>query len=695
MKRAAMNPNNLETVILLLLFFLPGYLYSSLKAKFKYQSWDNKEILFLGFLFSSIIFQFFAWLTLGVFGVNILKNGDTFNNILTNNLGVIGLQVVVAMVLATILAVASSAKQFKRFTLWIQRKIKLNKFFDFGLEYTPTIPGALEHDTDFGRKTVGCVIQMKNGVFYDGTIRHIGHGKNVEDYIIVLSKVTKLSKGVKTKLPEDMKVLIPYDNIESVAYKEYPIDKKDNKKGFFSLSLFNTFLVLILVLLLLLLGLQGQTNNSDFYKLVVKLYGAFVVTFLGVYISLYYSKKQEKEKEERDAEKVYVGSLKLLASELSFNEQTLRNIIHGFESMPKSPAQYYDQYEMLIETAEVIKTDVFYSLISSGGMEEISRYDEILNNTQLAHYNTVLAINGLKISKNVFVDYHNRTDIPPEFIIKANTIVDQEYEKTKRAMGMVAAAKEEIVRELKRRYGATFKEEHTGEKNPLAEKLKRSIAELKKFQELFSIKKPTYPFLNPAFGNAIASMVDLLAYLERKSPYYTEFDEAFFGNRQASMHRAFFSDLHVATEEGLREIIKNQNFKLVISKQKLVDGIVGKIKRTIKNTKDIEKELEKITSLGGKFPTFNDYLNTVLENVSLKNEYKVACRAYFDALNIIRNKVSHSDMTLSEEEKEKLIKGKFKNAISEQGELQMTFEGYKLLLTDIVKFFDTLNAAMK
>ncbi len=694
-----MNPNNLETVILLLLFFLPGYLYFSLKAKFKYQGWDNKEIIFLGFLFSSIIFQILAWLILGIFKINILsilKNGSSLNNLLTNNLGLVGLQVAMAMLLATIAAIVSSTKQLKRFALWIQNKFSLNRILELGLEYTPTIPGVLGHETDFGKRFIGCVIQMKSGVFYDGDIKHIGHGKNDQDYVIVLRRVTKLSKGVKTKLPDDMKVLIPYDNVESIAYKEYPPSVKENNKGFVVWSPLNISLALILVLLLLFLALQGQSSNSGMLRLLTELYGAFIVTFLGVYISISYSKKQESEREEKDRVKVYLGALKLLASELDLNEQPLKTLSQAIYDIPREPDKYYDNYGFILEMTRDIKSDIFYSLIASGSMDEVSKSEVIFNKIQQAYYNTSKAINGIGLSREVFKDYEINSKLPtfPQWLAMASGMIKQEADKVKMAQEMVTSAKEEIIKELGK-ISAKLLEEEKEKKNPFAEKLKISIVKLKKLQEILSIKKPTYPFLNPVFGNVIASMVDLLAYLEGKNSYYTGFDEAFFGNRQAAMHRAFFTDLHVATEEGLREIIGRENFQVVVGRQKKAKNLVERIKKNLKDTKYISKELDGVLDLGGGFPTFNDYLNTVLENMSLKKEYKAACRVYFDALNIIRNKVSHSDMTLSEEEKEKLIKGKFQKAISPEGQLQMTFEGYESLLVDIVRFFDTLNSNIK
>ena len=193
-----------------------------------------------------------------------------------------------------------------------------------------------------------------------------------------------------------------------------------NKKILVNWSTLNISLGSILILLLLLLALQEQTTNSEILKLVTELYGAFVVTFLGVYVSISYSKKQEREKEERDTQKVYISSLKLLASELSFNEQTLSQLVEGFTTMPRIASQYYDQYGMLLQNARKAKTDVFYSLISSGAMEEISKSDKILNDSQLALYNTIDAINGLKTSRNVFKDYYNKADIPPNFVATAD-----------------------------------------------------------------------------------------------------------------------------------------------------------------------------------------------------------------------------------------------------------------------------------
>lgn len=233
------------------------------------------------------------------------------------------------------------------------------------------------------------------------------------------------------------------------------------------------------------------------------------------------------------------------------------------------------------------------------------------------------------------------------------------------------------------------------DKDDYIKKLKTEIIKLQQLQQILISKDPPHDFIQPLLGNAVIEMADLTLYLEGKNLYQPVFDEAFFNNRQVSMHRVFFSDLHISTEDGLRKIIKDKKFKVEISRAKQANSIVEKIKSKLPSHSLIESELKKITRLGGNHPTFGDYLNTVLNGIKgLSQEYKNECRIYFDAVSIIRNKVSHSDMTLDENEKTKLKAAKYANAISPTGDLQMTFEGYYPLATDVIRFFDNLYAHM-
>lgn len=454
-----MTPSNLETIIVLLLFFLPGYLYTLVNSWFEFQTWEHKEILFLGFLFNSLIFQFISWKILCIFGIDIVKSvstNQTLNGFLISNFWLIAEQLTMAVAISLITALLFSLKQTKRFILKI--RLLLKNFLNSGLDYTPGLPGIFDHDTNLGQKFIGCVVELKDGTFYDGNILHIAFNTENKDYIIVLKRVTQWKNKIKKQLPPELKILIPYENINMITYKEYPI-KRETAKGFISFNLLNLSLLLIVIILLLLLPLQNQISNFDFLKIIFELFGAFVVTFLGISISFAFSKKSDQEKEKKEREKIYIGGLKLLASELSLSEQPLIPLSEAIDSIPDEPNKFYDNYGFLMEMTRDIKTEIFYGLVSSGAMDEINKSEDIFNKIQQAYYNLQKTLNGISLSREVFKDFADKpiASIPQAWIDMAKGIINNESQKLKRTIEMVKDAKKTIIDELGE-YGVTFTE---------------------------------------------------------------------------------------------------------------------------------------------------------------------------------------------------------------------------------------------
>ncbi len=86
-------------------------------------------------------------------------------------------------------------------------------------------------------------------------------------------------------------------------------------------------------------------------------------------------------------------------------------------------------------------------------------------------------------------------------------------------------------------------------------------------------------------------------------------------------------------------------------------------------------------------------MEAVLTHISsLSEDYKSAVRIYLRGLSILRNNVSHPPKLFSKADRSKLVKAKLGSAIDGRGNFKMTFEGYKLLLTDIIGFFDNVYA---
>ena len=218
--------------------------------------------------------------------------------------------------------------------------------------------------------------------------------------------------------------------------------------------------VSLLVLVGLLICIVNRKEENKSLEIAIQIYGAFLATLFGVYLSLYYSKKEEKERQKYESDKILQGSLKLVWSELDLNSTTLNNLINGLKSMPRNLNKLYEQYNFLIESAKNIKYQTFYSLVSSSAINEICLNDDIFNPLQQAYYNTELTVNGLNISTQVFKDYADQplNTIPSEFRTIAFNLLDKETSKVERTLKLVDKAKKVISEYLKTK-GVTFKYE--------------------------------------------------------------------------------------------------------------------------------------------------------------------------------------------------------------------------------------------
>jgi len=99
-----------------------------------------------------------------------------------------------------------------------------------------------------------------------------------------------------------------------------------------------------------------------------------------------------------------------------------------------------------------------------------------------------------------------------------------------------------------------------------------------------------------------------------------------------------------------------------------------------------EAEAKEIVGLTGTAAQFHDYLDAVLPTSRLNERTAATWRRYFRALSIIRNKVSHSDSTLSDREVTALDEGGFAAAVTDGG-LRVNPRMYRQILDHIRAFF--------
>ena len=108
----------------------------------------------------------------------------------------------------------------------------------------------------------------------------------------------------------------------------------------------------------------------------------------------------------------------------------------------------------------------------------------------------------------------------------------------------------------------------------------------------------------------------------------------------------------------------------------------------------IDKKLEGfITEIIKGIPlNFRDKLHAVLELTSLSNKDKKIWRNFFIGMTIVRNKVSHSNPTLTKQEQEDFKQGGLKVLVSENGNLQIDPRMYKQFAGCTLDFFDLAHS---
>ena len=157
-----------------------------------------------------------------------------------------------------------------------------------------------------------------------------------------------------------------------------------------------------------------------------------------------------------------------------------------------------------------------------------------------------------------------------------------------------------------------------------------------------------------------------------------------------AVHRSFFSSVHLATERALAELCEGRlvtvQSGLALKLDKEISSLLEMIDddATIQQVRRLKKSLPRFRS------SFDDYLNAVLEWSDLSRERKRSWRKYFGALSIVRNRISHSDPTLSTKEAQSLRDGGCGVMVSNDGSLVVNPRMYKQVASHILDFLDQL-----
>ena len=159
-----------------------------------------------------------------------------------------------------------------------------------------------------------------------------------------------------------------------------------------------------------------------------------------------------------------------------------------------------------------------------------------------------------------------------------------------------------------------------------------------------------------------------------------------WNNLMTLINRAFYANLHTAIEAELLDFCKRKNTDVESShRRKLLKEFNERLRPNLPPSLADEFEIF-IQKILPDRPSSNDILNSALKVATFTNDDKKYFRRLYEALSVLRNKSSHSDITLTESDKLKLQDAQLTFLVSSTDTLQSQ-PGHYFILTQMVSLF--------
>jgi hypothetical protein len=157
-------------------------------------------------------------------------------------------------------------------------------------------------------------------------------------------------------------------------------------------------------------------------------------------------------------------------------------------------------------------------------------------------------------------------------------------------------------------------------------------------------------------------------------------------NLIAITHRNFISSLHSVFDLALQNFCKENNVIVHSSYDLRIDKILKNLESKLS-----EAELKQIERLKNGRHSAKDTVNAATQH--LRPERRQVWRRYCEGFDIIRNKASHADPTLSERDIEILLERGFGPVIID-GSLSFNFRSYPMFIWNFCQIIDEIEKAL-
>lgn len=178
---------------------------------------------------------------------------------------------------------------------------------------------------------------------------------------------------------------------------------------FFISKLFVSIFLLITVSFLFWIHFI-KTNIVSTLNLFLQVFGGFVATLFGVYISLTLTNKEESRKEDIES-KIYLNeSLKIILNEIAFNNQMLTLALKMLDKKSTKAFLILDDFNDALFPIKNTKDRAYYTLIGSNKFIHISKDLDLLNILSASYDNTKITINQVGMGRNILKNYKLKKD---------------------------------------------------------------------------------------------------------------------------------------------------------------------------------------------------------------------------------------------------------------------------------------------
>lgn len=215
------------------------------------------------------------------------------------------------------------------------------------------------------------------------------------------------------------------------------------------------------------------------------------------------------------------------------------------------------------------------------------------------------------------------------------------------------------------------------------EALDAAIAELLPLSALTAAPAPVQiQYLGTIVENTIVLLTAVANSLDQggRVAFFTDFPN--WISAMQAVHRSFYSSIIIAVEISLRDFCRDQGIEVKNSRLAQAESIVADLADTL-----TEKDTRRILRLAAGGPAFKDYVHAVVHRRIAEPERRTVWINFFDALTIVRNKSSHSDVSLSGSERSRLIRGGCEVLVSPDMSLQLNSRNYKQVVDIVLEFY--------